>query len=195
MLTLAIWLAPRLRRSRHSKASTRFIRISPSPKRSSACAKICRRAKRESAKPTFPMAPSRRDGDLLHRLRSAARLGNVKARGVTPNPIARCGRRNLSRRFHSEMLKKPTLVPSQLFRLARVAFVSVEPDNNRDLRTVKPGQRQEGDLTVIERSETRETVVVTASCAFAGGAKVAPQSVCCSGASTAEQSAPSKSSL
>jgi len=41
---------------------------------------------------------------------------------------------------------------------------------------VKPGQRQEGDLTVVESGlKPDETVVVTGQLALAPGAKVAPQ--------------------
>ena len=52
----------------------------------------------------------------------------------------------------------------------------VKPDNTVDLRPVKPGQRQEGDLTVVESGvKPEETVVVTGQLALAPGAKVAPQ--------------------
>jgi len=40
---------------------------------------------------------------------------------------------------------------------------------------VKPGQRQEGNLTVIEGVKPDETVVVTGQLALSPGAKVAPQ--------------------
>ena len=52
----------------------------------------------------------------------------------------------------------------------------MKPDNTVDLRPVKPGQRQEGDLTVIESGvKPDETVVVTGQLALSPGAKVAPQ--------------------
>ena len=58
--------------------------------------------------------------------------------------------------------------------MGRLFFV-VKPDNSVDLRPVKPGQRQEGDLTVIDGVKPDETVVVTGQLALAPGAKVAPQ--------------------
>jgi len=52
----------------------------------------------------------------------------------------------------------------------------MKPDNTVDLRPVKPGQRQDGDLTVIESGvEPEETVVVTGQLALAPGAKVDPK--------------------
>jgi multidrug efflux pump subunit AcrA (membrane-fusion protein) len=51
----------------------------------------------------------------------------------------------------------------------------VKPDNTVELRPVKPGQRQEGDLYVVEGVKPDETVVVTGQLALAPGAKVAPQ--------------------
>jgi len=45
-----------------------------------------------------------------------------------------------------------------------------------DLRPVKPGQRQDNDLTVIENGvEPGETVVVTGQLALAPGTKVEPK--------------------
>ncbi len=70
------------------------------------------------------------------------------------------------------------LVPSQAVQVSQsgpFVFV-VKPDNTVDLRPVKPGQRQEGDLTVIEGAlNPDETVVVTGQLALSPGAKVAPQ--------------------
>jgi hypothetical protein len=44
------------------------------------------------------------------------------------------------------------------------------------LRAVKPGQRQDGDITVIENGvEPGETVVVTGQLALAPGSKVEPK--------------------
>jgi multidrug efflux system membrane fusion protein len=49
----------------------------------------------------------------------------------------------------------------------------VKPDNTVDLRSVKPGQRQEGDLMVVESGlNPDETVVVTGQLALAPGSKV-----------------------
>jgi len=125
--------------------------------------------------------------------------GTVKARGVTPNPDRALWPSEFVRvRFILDMLKNATLVPSQAVQVSQsgpFVFV-VKPDNTVDLRTVKPGQRQEGDLTVIENGlKPDETVVVTGQLALSPGAKVAPQPYAAQGASTAEQSAPSKSSL
>jgi multidrug efflux pump subunit AcrA (membrane-fusion protein) len=52
----------------------------------------------------------------------------------------------------------------------------LKPDNTVDLRPVKPGQRQDGDLTVVESGvQPGETVVVTGQLALAPGSKVDPQ--------------------
>jgi multidrug efflux pump subunit AcrA (membrane-fusion protein) len=52
----------------------------------------------------------------------------------------------------------------------------MKPDNTLDLRPVKPGQRQDGDLQVIESGvEPNENVVVTGQLALAPGAKVDPK--------------------
>jgi len=125
--------------------------------------------------------------------------GTVKARGVTPNPDRALWPSEFVRvRFILDMLKNATLVPSQAVQVSQsgpFVFV-VKPDNTVDLRTVKPGQRQEGDLTVIENGlKPDETVVVTGQLALSPGAKVAPQPYAAQGASTAEQSAASKSPL
>jgi multidrug efflux system membrane fusion protein len=104
--------------------------------------------------------------------------GTVKARGVTPNPDRALWPSEFVRvRFILDILKDATLVPSQAVQVSqRGPFVFVvKPDNTVDLRPVKPGQRQEGDLTVIEGVKSDETVVVTGQLALAPGAKVAPQ--------------------
>ena len=52
----------------------------------------------------------------------------------------------------------------------------LKPDNTVDLRPVKPGQRQDGDLTVVESGvQPDETVVVTGQLALAPGSKVDPK--------------------
>jgi multidrug efflux system membrane fusion protein len=49
----------------------------------------------------------------------------------------------------------------------------VKPDSTLDLRQVKPGQTQEGDLTVIEKGvQPGEMVVVSGQLQLAPGAKV-----------------------
>jgi multidrug efflux system membrane fusion protein len=104
--------------------------------------------------------------------------GTVKARGVTPNPDRALWPSEFVRvRFILDTLKNATLVPSQAVQVSQsgpFVFV-VKPDNTADLRPVKPGQRQEGDLTVIEGVKPDETVVVTGQLALSPGAKVAPQ--------------------
>ena len=104
--------------------------------------------------------------------------GTVKARGVTPNPDRALWSSEFVRvRFILDTLKNATLVPSQAVQVSQsgpFVFV-VKPDNSVDLRPVKPGQRQEGDLTVIDGVKPDETVVVTGQLALAPGAKVAPQ--------------------
>jgi multidrug efflux pump subunit AcrA (membrane-fusion protein) len=52
----------------------------------------------------------------------------------------------------------------------------LKPDNTVDLRPVKPGQRQDGDLQVIESGiNPNETVIVTGQLALAPGTKVDPK--------------------
>jgi multidrug efflux system membrane fusion protein len=105
--------------------------------------------------------------------------GTVRARGVTPNPDRALWPSEFVRvRFILDTLKNATLVPAQAVQVSQSGpfiFV-VKPDNTVDLRPVKPGQRQEGDLTVVESGvKPDETVVVTGQLALAPGAKVAPQ--------------------
>ena len=105
--------------------------------------------------------------------------GTVKVRGVTPNPDRALWPSEFVRvRFILDTLKNATLVPVQAVQVSQsgpFVFV-VKPDNTVDLRPVKPGQRQEGDLTVVESGvKPEETVVVTGQLALAPGAKVAPQ--------------------
>ena len=125
--------------------------------------------------------------------------GTVKARGVTPNPDRALWPSEFVRvRFILDMLKDATLVPSQAVQVSQsgpFVFV-VKADNTVDLRPVKPGQRQEGDLTVIESGvKPDETVVVTGQLALAPGAKIAPQPYAPQGTGNAEQSASSKSKM
>ena len=125
--------------------------------------------------------------------------GTVKARGVTPNPDRALWPSEFVRvRFILDMLKDATLVPSQAVQVSQsgpFVFV-VKADNTVDLRPVKPGQRQEGDLTVIESGvKPDETVVVTGQLALAPGAKIAPQPYAPQGTGNAEQSAAAKSRM
>src|SRR6184192_1660494 len=119
--------------------------------------------------------------------------GTVKARGVTPNPDRALWPSEFVRvRFILDMLKNATLVPSQAVQVSQsgpFVFV-VKPDNTVELRAVKPGQLQDGDLVVLENGvKPGETVVVTGQLALSPGAKVAPQPYA---AQTPQQSAGSK---
>jgi membrane fusion protein, multidrug efflux system len=105
--------------------------------------------------------------------------GTVRVRGVTANADrALWPSEFVLVRFILDTLKNATLVPSQAVQVSQSGpFVFVlKPDNTVDLRPVKPGQRQEGDLVVIESGvKPGETVVVTGQLALSPGAKVAPQ--------------------
>jgi membrane fusion protein, multidrug efflux system len=105
--------------------------------------------------------------------------GTVKARGVTPNPDHAFWPSEFVRvRFILDTIKEARLVPAQAVQISQSGpFVFVmKPDNTVDLRPVKPGQRQDGDLTVVENGvETNETVVVTGQLALAPGAKIDPK--------------------
>jgi membrane fusion protein, multidrug efflux system len=125
--------------------------------------------------------------------------GTVKARGVTPNPDRALWPSEFVRvRFILDTLKDATLVPSQAVQVSQsgpFVFV-VKSDNTVDLRPVKPGQRQEGDLTVIESGvKPDETVVVTGQLALSPGVKIAPQPYAAESPGNSEQSATSKSAM
>ena len=105
--------------------------------------------------------------------------GTVKARAVTPNPDRALWPSEFVRvRFILDTIKDAKLVPSQAVQISQsgpFVFV-VKPDKTVDLRPVKPGQRQDGDLIVIERGvNIGETVVVTGQLALGPGSKVDPQ--------------------
>jgi membrane fusion protein, multidrug efflux system len=125
--------------------------------------------------------------------------GTVKARGVTPNPDRALWPSEFVRvRFILDTLKNATLVPAEAVQVSQsgpFVFV-VKPDNTVDLRPVKPGQRQEGDLTVVESGvKPDETVVVTGQLALAPGAKVAPQPYAAPSPGNSKQPANSKSAM
>ena len=105
--------------------------------------------------------------------------GTVKARAVTPNPDHALWPSEFVRvRFILDTIKDATLVPSQAVQISQSGpFVFVmKPDNTVELRPVKPGQRQDGDLTVIETGvKPDETVVVTGQLALGPGTKVDPK--------------------
>ena len=105
--------------------------------------------------------------------------GTVKARAVTPNPDRALWPMEFVRvRFILDQLLEAKLVPSQAIQISQsgpFVFV-VKADNTVDLRKVKPGQRQDGDMTVVESGlQPDETVVVTGQLALAPGAKVDPK--------------------
>jgi multidrug efflux system membrane fusion protein len=105
--------------------------------------------------------------------------GTVKARGVTPNPDHALWPSEFVRvRFILDTIKDARLVPSQAVQISQSGpFIFViKPDNTVDLRPVKPGQRQDGDLIVVESGiQPDETVVVTGQLALAPGTKVDPK--------------------
>jgi multidrug efflux system membrane fusion protein len=125
--------------------------------------------------------------------------GTVKARGVAPNPDRALWPSEFVRvRFILDMLKNATLVPSQAVQVSQAGpFVFVvKPDNTVDLRPIKPGQRQDGDLTVIESGvKPDETVVVTGQLALSPGAKVVPQAYSPQNQDNPQPSAASKSAM
>jgi len=105
--------------------------------------------------------------------------GTVKARAVTPNPDRALWPSEFVRvRFILDTIKDARLVPSEAVQISQGGpFVFVmKQDNTVDLRPVKPGQRQDGELVVIDSGvEPGETVVVTGQLALAPGAKVDPK--------------------
>ena len=105
--------------------------------------------------------------------------GTVKARGVTPNPDHAFWPSEFVRvRFILDTIKDARLVPTQAVQISQGGpFVFVmKSDNTVDLRPVKPGQRQDGDLMVVESGvQADETVVVTGQLALAPGSKVDPK--------------------
>jgi multidrug efflux system membrane fusion protein len=125
--------------------------------------------------------------------------GTVRARGVTPNPDRALWPSEFVRvRFILDVLKDAALVPTQAVQVSQsgpFVFV-VKSDNTVELRPVTPGQRQQGDLTVIEDGvKVGETVVVTGQLALSPGAKVAPQQYATQPPATPERSAAAKSAI
>ena len=105
--------------------------------------------------------------------------GTVKARAVTPNPDHALWPLEFVRvRFILDLFKDAPLVPSQAVQISQngpFVFV-VKPDNTVDFRPVKPGQRQDGDLTMLQSGvQPGETVVVTGQLALAPGTRVDPK--------------------
>jgi multidrug efflux system membrane fusion protein len=105
--------------------------------------------------------------------------GTVKVRGLTPNPDRKLWPGEFVRvRFILDQLKAAKLVPSNAVQISQqgpFVFV-VKQDNTIEERQVKPGQPQDGNLTVIEDGlQPGETVVVTGQLALAPGVTVTPQ--------------------
>lgn len=125
--------------------------------------------------------------------------GTVKARGVTPNPDRALWPSEFVRvRFILDVLRDATLVPSQAVQVSQsgpFVFV-VKSDNTVELRPVTPGQRQEGDLTIIEKGvKAGETVVVTGQLALSPGAKITPEPYAAQTPGSPQPSAASKSAM
>jgi multidrug efflux system membrane fusion protein len=74
-----------------------------------------------------------------------------------------------------DILKNAILVPSDAVQIGQngpYVFV-VKPDQTLDLRPVTPGQRQDGELTVITKGlKPGETVVTAGQLQLAPGTKV-----------------------
>jgi multidrug efflux system membrane fusion protein len=125
--------------------------------------------------------------------------GTVRVRGVTPNPDrALWPSEFVLVRFILDTLKDATLVPSQAVQVSQsgpFVFV-VKSDQTVELRPVTPGQRQQGDLIVVENGvKPGETIVVTGQLALSPGAKVAPQPYAPQAPGAGDRAAASKSAM
>ncbi|HEY3662958.1 MAG TPA: efflux RND transporter periplasmic adaptor subunit [Chthoniobacterales bacterium] len=106
--------------------------------------------------------------------------GTVQARGVTPNPDHLFWPSEFVQvRLVLDILKNAILVPSDAVQIGQngpYVFV-VKPDQTLDLRPVTPGQRQDGELTVITKGlKPGETVVTAGQLQLAPGTRVAIKS-------------------
>jgi membrane fusion protein, multidrug efflux system len=102
--------------------------------------------------------------------------GTVQARGVTPNPDRLLWPSEfVNVRLILDILKNAMLVPNDAVQVGQhgpYVFV-VKSDMTLDLRQVTPGQRQDGDLTVIKNGlKPGETVVTAGQLQLAPGTKV-----------------------
>ena len=102
-------------------------------------------------------------------------IGTVKARAVTPNPDRALWP---SQFVHVRLIldtEERQARPSGAVQIGQngpYVFV-VKTDSTLDLRQVKPGQKQNGDLTVIKEGvKPGETVVVPGQLQLAPGTKV-----------------------
>ena len=105
--------------------------------------------------------------------------GTVRARATTENHDRALWAAQFVRvRLILETLKNAMLVPSSAVQIGQngpYVFV-VKSDSTLDLRQVKPGQRQEGEMTVITQGVTPgESVVTRGQLQLAPGMKVAAQ--------------------
>src|SRR5206468_63029 len=105
--------------------------------------------------------------------------GTVRARATTENHDRLLWPAQFVRvRLIFETLKNAMLVPSVAVQIGQncpYVFV-VKADSTLDLRQVKPGQRQDGDMTVIlDGVKTGENVVTRGQLQLAPGMKVAAQ--------------------
>jgi multidrug efflux system membrane fusion protein len=112
-----------------------------------------------------------------HAVQSGA--GTVRARATTENPDHALWASQFVRvRLILEMLKNAMLVPSSAVQIGQngpYVFV-VKADSTLDLRQVKPGQKQDGDMQVIVSGvKSGETVVTRGQLQLAPGIKVAAQ--------------------
>jgi multidrug efflux system membrane fusion protein len=102
--------------------------------------------------------------------------GTVQARGVTPNPDRLLWPSEfVNVRLVLDILKNAVLVPNDAVQVGQngpYVFV-VKSDMTLELRQVTPGQRQDGDLTVIKKGlKPGETVVTAGQLQLAPGTKV-----------------------
>jgi multidrug efflux system membrane fusion protein len=100
-------------------------------------------------------------------------------RASTPNPDRLFWPVEFVRaRLILDTLKDAKLVPAQAVQISQrgpYVFV-VRPDNSVEMRLIKPGQPQEGEMVVIEDGLAPEDmVVVTGQLALAPGGKVMPR--------------------
>jgi RND family efflux transporter, MFP subunit len=121
-------------------------------------------------------------------------LGTVRARGTTENKDRALWPAQFVRvRLILETLKNAMLVPSNAVQIGQngpYVFV-VKSNSTLDLRPVKPGQRQDGDMTVIVNGvKPDETIVTRGQLQLAPGMKVAAQEDKSTGSATDQSPGP-----
>jgi multidrug efflux system membrane fusion protein len=105
--------------------------------------------------------------------------GTVKARATTDNgDHALWAAQFVNVRLILDTLKDAMLVPSSAVQIGQngpYVFI-VKPDSTLDLRQVHPGQKQDGDMTVIKDGvKPGETIVTRGQLQLAPGMKVDAQ--------------------